>query len=167
MADFYIAPWDSGRSFRHLFESLPDAVLMVDAQGTIRLANTQAVQMFGYSAKELQGMGVEALLPERFRGGHAGYRLRYFDAPQVRPMGRGLQLWGLRRDGTEFPVEISLSPFETSQERMVFAAVRDVSQSRREIEALTSQNAQLQEANQKLAAEVAALKSAATDLRRP
>jgi len=98
---------------RDLLESMPDGIIMVDSGGRIVLANQQARNMFCYAAGELAGKSVEKPVPARFRMPHAGHRHHYFSQPRTRTMGMGLQLYGLRRDGTEFPVEISLSPMET------------------------------------------------------
>ncbi|HTS97896.1 MAG TPA: PAS domain S-box protein [Streptosporangiaceae bacterium] len=113
--------------YRALLESAPDAMVIVDDAGIIRLVNAQTELMFGYSRDELLGRPVEFLVPERLRSHHLWNRRRYTETPQVRPMGAGLDLSGLRGDGTEFPVEISLSPLETSDGMLVSAAVRDVS----------------------------------------
>ena len=112
--------------FRALLEAAPDAMVIVDDSGTIKLVNAQTESMFGYAREELLGRSVELLVPERFRGHHFGHRRGYMANGQVRPMGAGLDLYGLRRDGREFPVEISLSPLETSDGLLVSAAVRDV-----------------------------------------
>ena len=124
------APTGGEERFRALFELAPDAMVIVDHRGVIRLVNGQTEEMFGYGRGELVGRPLEILLPERFRGEHPGHRLAYAARQQVRPMGAGLELFGLNRDGAEFPVEISLSPLQTSDGLLVSAAVRDVSERR-------------------------------------
>lgn len=114
-------------TFGAVLDAAPDAMLIVDRQGRIVLANTLTEQMFGYTRQELLGQKVEALVPSRFRAKHPGHRSGYFSGdPHVRPMGAGLELLGLRKDGSEFSVEISLSPVETPDGMMVISAVRDV-----------------------------------------
>ncbi len=114
-------------NFGAVLDAAPDAMLVVDRQGRIVLANTQSEQMFGYPHEELVGQKVEVLVPSRFRAKHPGHRSGYFSGdPHVRPMGVGLNLFGLRKDGTEFPVEISLSPLQTPEGPMVISAIRDV-----------------------------------------
>jgi PAS domain S-box-containing protein len=124
--------WDQ-EALVAVLESVPDAVIAADAGGTILLVNRQTEVLFGYPRADLVGRPIEMLMPERFRLGHIGMRDRYFADPQVRPMGANLALWGRRRDGAEFPVEISLSPLRTSAGLMVTTTVRDISR-RREAE---------------------------------
>lgn len=119
--------------FRHLVEAAPDAILIADADGRIVVANDQASALFGYSVSELIGQPVEMLMPERLRGRHAEHRHRYHAVPAVRAMGTGLPLVASRKDGTVCPVEVSLSPLQTSEGIQVIAAVRDVTR-RRELE---------------------------------
>jgi two-component system, NarL family, sensor histidine kinase DevS len=110
----------------------PDAVLAVDAHGRIQAANALAGELFGYDPGELAGLTVEELMPGRFQAAHAAHRAGYGRAPRHRRMGEGLDLWGSRRDGTEFPVDISLAPLPEAGSGLVVAAVRDMTQRRRE-----------------------------------
>jgi len=111
---------------RQLFETAPDAVVIVDGQGVIQFVNDQATELFAYGREELLGHQLEVLIPERIRQVHPSHRARYFSNPTTRPMGAGLDLTARRRDGTEFPVDIALSSFETEEGRLVTAAIRDI-----------------------------------------
>lgn len=115
---------------RAIINSAPDATLVVDAEGTITFANPRVAATFGYEPGELLGQSVEVLLPQRFRERHVSHRRGYVDAPRARPMGAGFELVGLRRDGSETPVEVSLSPLETDEGYQVVAAVRDMTERR-------------------------------------
>jgi PAS domain S-box-containing protein len=110
-----------------LLELVPDAFVGVDGEGTIVLVNRQTEALFGYSREELVGHPVELLVPERFIAAHGEHRARYWEDPRTRPMGAGLELFGRRRDGSEFPAEVSLSSIETEDGRLAVAAIRDVS----------------------------------------
>src|SRR5437016_2828722 len=109
-------------------EAAPDALLVVDGRGRIRLTNARAEQMFDYKRDELLGESIELLLPPRFRSSHAQLRAEYTAAPVTRPMGSGLALSGLRKDGREFPAEISLSPLEVIGDTLTIAIIRDVTE---------------------------------------
>ena len=117
--------------FRAMVEAAPDAMVIVDEAGTIELVNTQMVQLFGYEREELVGKQVEMLVPERFRDRHLGHRRGFLARASARPMGAGLELAGVRKDGSEFAVEISLSPLDQeSGAALTCATIRDVSERR-------------------------------------
>jgi PAS domain S-box-containing protein len=116
------------KKFRGLLESAPDPMVIVDGEGVIRLVNVRTQTVFGYSREELIGHPVEIIVPERFREGHVVRRSRYAQCPVTRAMGADLELYGRRKDGSEFPVEISLSPLETRGGTLISSAIRDVSE---------------------------------------
>ena len=136
--------------FRALLESAPDAMVIVDQNGCIELANAQMERLFGFTRPELIGKTVDMLVPERFRGSHAGHRHNFFAAPKRRAMGEGRELFGLRRDGTEFPVEISLSPLEDPSGSSVTATIRDITERKRAEQHLVQTIAELKRSNDEL-----------------
>lgn len=113
--------------FRRVVESAPNAMVMIGGSGVIEMVNTQAELMFGYPRSELLGQTVEMLVPERFRGHHPTLRGAFFGDPRARPMGAGRDLYALRKDGSEFPVEIGLNPIEMDEAPMVLSAIVDIS----------------------------------------
>jgi PAS domain S-box-containing protein len=127
--------------FRDFLEAAPDAIVVINSQGRIELVNWQTEQLFGYTRDELIGQPPEILMPERFRERHEAHRSRYLAVPATRPMGVGLELLARRRDGTEFPVEISLSPLQTESDTLVTSIIRDVSDTHR-LQADLQQHAQ-------------------------
>jgi PAS domain S-box-containing protein len=121
-------------SFRLAVEAAPNAMVMVDRAARIVMVNAQAERVFGYSRAELLGQPVEMLVPERFRDRHPRLREAFLAEPQARPMGAGRDLYGLRKDGTEFPVEIGLNPIETDEGAMVLSAIVDITERKRQEE---------------------------------
>ncbi len=119
--------------FRGLLETAPDAIVIVNESGNIEITNKQTENIFGYDRSEMIGQPMEMLMPERFRFSHISRRKSYAAQPSSRPMGQGLSLFGQRKNGTEFPIDISLSPLKTDGNTLISAAIRDVS-ARREFE---------------------------------
>jgi two-component system, NarL family, sensor histidine kinase DevS len=146
---------------RELLEFAPDAVVGVDQHGEIALVNSRTEAVFGYGRGELIGQRVEILVPSGLRDGHVGHRDRYFEAPRTRPMGAGLDLYARRKDGTEFPCEISLSTVATDSGMMALAAIRDITDRRRDRDDLRRAVRRLQAAT-----EVAIAVGGETDLER-
>lgn len=151
--------------FTHtLLDSAPDAIVVIDPDGKILSVNKQVTALFGYRREEIVGRAVEQLLPDRFRDRHVSHRTNYGQAVRVRPMGMGLELFGMRKDGTEFPVEISLSPITHQDQTVVAAAIRDVTERKRVERALQEARREADHANQ---AKSRFLATASHDLRQP
>ncbi|HEY6293752.1 MAG TPA: PAS domain S-box protein [Terriglobia bacterium] len=143
---------ESQAMFEKLFESSPDAIIATDRSGQIVGANAQVEKVFGYSYQELVGRPIEMLMPERLRGAHAIHRQNYYAAPRTRAMGEGLALYGRRKDGTEFPVDVLLSAVEFEEGQVVLSVARDVTERKaaeqelaRRAQELTRSNAELEQ----------------------
>jgi PAS domain S-box-containing protein len=150
--------------FRNLLESAPDAMIIVDHRGQMALVNGQALRMFGYEREEMIGQAIETLLPKALHKTHVSQRKAYTGAPSLRPMGQDLDLVGLRKDGSEFPVEISLSPVNTDSGRYISSVIRDVTvrrQMEKDIKAAQEEAVRANKANS------AFLAAASHDLRQP
>jgi PAS domain S-box-containing protein len=155
---------ESEAYFRVLIEAAPDAMIIVDDDGAMAIVNAQAEKMFGYDRKEMLGNTIEMLLPERIRKNHIGHRQKFSQDPELRPMGTGMELVGQRKDGTEFPVEISLSPVSTPKASFVSSVIRDVTQRKRMEEEIIAARQEALRANK---ANSAFLAAASHDLRQP
>lgn len=155
---------DSDAYFKHLLELAPDAMIIIDEHGKIAIVNGQAEEMFGYERSEMLGQPIEMLLPERLRRVHVGHRSGYGLDPRLRPMGQGQDLVARRKDGSEFPVEISLSPVKANNGRFVSSVIRDVTERKRMEDEI---NAARQAALRANKANSAFLAAASHDLRQP
>jgi PAS domain S-box-containing protein len=126
--------WESGEQFRLAIEASPTGMIMVDQRGTIVLINAQVERLFGYSRTEIVGQPIEILVPTRFRARHPGFRNSFFGDVKARPMGAGRDLFGVRKDGSELPIEIGLNPLETPQGTFVLSSIVDITERRRAME---------------------------------
>ncbi len=138
------------RKFRGILEAFPDPTILVDHQGRITLASRQTERVLGYRPEEVVGHSVEILMPERFRETHGHHLRSFFAAPRMRPMGSGLELAAQRKDGSEFPIEVSLSPLETEDQTAVLAVIRDITDRKRQETAIAQRSAELETANEAL-----------------
>ena len=155
---------ESEAYFRVLIESAPDAMVIVDDSGEIVIVNGQAEKMFGYGRDEMLGNTIEMLLPERIRKAHRSHRDKFSKNPELRPMGIGMELVGQRKDGSEFPVEISLSPVTTPKASFVSSVIRDVTERKRMEQEIIAARQAAERANK---ANSAFLAAASHDLRQP
>ena len=140
------------KRYRKLLEAAPDAILEVDRQGRIVLVNVQVEKLFGYTRPELLGKSIELLIPERFQGRHPAHRGNYFANPIMRPMGTGLDLYARRADGSEFAVDVTLSPYEAEGGDRVICVVRDVTERKRSEEQIRTLNQNLERQTEALIA---------------
>ncbi|MDX2029189.1 MAG: PAS domain S-box protein [Blastocatellia bacterium] len=140
----------SEKLLRGIFDHAPDTMVVVGSDGHIHRVNAQVERMFGYARSELVGQSVEMLLPERFRERHIAHRSGYLEDPHLRPMGLGLVLYGRRRDGSEFPVEIMLSPVEAEANGLVIAVIRDITRRKADEKALREYAERMKELSRRL-----------------
>lgn len=133
--------------FHGFLEAAPDAVVIIDGNGVIALVNSQTEQLFGYGRAELLGRPLEMLMPERYRGSHFAQTRAYTADPRARPMGSGLDLFGMRKDGSEFPIDVSISPLPPQKEIFIASTIRDMTSHRRLEEELRQRTRELEEAD--------------------
>jgi PAS domain S-box-containing protein len=145
---------------RLVVEAAPNAMVMIDREGKIVLVNSQTERIFGYDREELIGQTVEILVPERYRGGHPGQRDRFFGKPSARSMGTGRDLFAVRKDGTEFPVEIGLNPVETEEGVLVLSAIVDITERKKAEYAVKESEANLRVALKQLESQASELREA-------
>ena len=150
--------------FRRLFESAPNAIILANREGKITLVNGQTEKLFGYSRETLLGQTVEMLVPERFRAKHPGQRTNFFSSPSARAMGVGPDLYGLHRDGHEFPLEIGLNPIEGDEGLLVLASIIDVTERKRSAEALRRLMRETQETVNVLSSATAEITASTTQI---
>lgn len=133
--------------FKHILESAPDPLVIVDRHGRIVIVNRQTEHVFGYARDEMIDEPVEMLIPNRFHARHVDHRNRFFENPRIRPMGAGIDLFGLRKDGSEFPIEVSLSPFQAEEGILISSSIRDITAQKRMAAELEEQYQRVREAN--------------------
>lgn len=138
--------------YGEVLDSTPDGIVIVNADGCIVFASVQAEVLFGYERDDLTGMPLEALLPAKFRHSHVAHRTDFFSQPRTRSMGMGLDLFGLRKNGSQFPVEISLSPLKTDEGMLVMSAIRDITQNKIAEQLMKDRTRELEAANNELGA---------------
>ena len=155
---------DTEAYFRNLLETAPDAMIIIDEQGKIAIVNAQAENMFGYDRNEILGRTIETLLPERLRKQHVSHRNSFIAGPKLRPMGEGMNLVARRKDGSEFPVEISLAPVKAVGGQFVSSVIRDVTERKRMEDDIIAARQEAERANK---ANSAFLAAASHDLRQP
>ena len=141
---------DKTTTYKAVFDSAPDGVIITDQQGTILLVNNQVEKLFGYTKNELVNQKIELVIPKRFHHKHLDHRSGYASNPSAREMGATKELWASRKDGSEFAVEISLSPIKLENKTLISAAIRDVTDKKKAESEIAAQNKKLQLQNKEL-----------------